>query len=107
MEIIEIEIELVGAIGGIERRGNRPARDREEGGRHLRAVRHHHRNRMVPLDAECAERAAGLFDQAQQVAARHGLAVRGANRRRRGIARAQQRRHGLEAVRRHYASVVS
>ncbi len=105
VEIAEIEIELVGAIGGVERRGRRPACHRDEGGRHLRPVRHHHRDRVALIDAERAQRAAGLLHQAQQLGPRHGLAVRRADRRRLGIARAQQVGDGLARVRAHLSPI--
>ena len=51
----QVELELFGAIGRVERRGRRARRDRDEGRGHLRSVRQHDRDAVVPADAERIE----------------------------------------------------
>ena len=51
-KIGQVELELVGAVGGIERRRGRAGGDAEEGGRHFRAVRQHDRDAVAAADPE-------------------------------------------------------
>ena len=66
VEVAHVELELVAAIGGIERRGGRSGGDAHERGRHLRAVRQHDRDAVAAPDAERVERADGFINQPAQ-----------------------------------------
>ena len=51
IEIGQIEVEFLGAIGGIERRGGGAAGDGDEGGRHFRPIGQHDGDTVVAADA--------------------------------------------------------
>ena len=56
LEVAQVELELLGAIGGVERRGGGARADADEGRRHLRPVGQHDRDPIVPPDAEAVQR---------------------------------------------------
>ena len=69
-DVGEVEVELVGAIGRVERRGGRGRGDRDEGRRHLRPVGEHDGDAVARADAERGQPGHGLARSAG--AARHG-----------------------------------
>jgi hypothetical protein len=104
VEIAEIEIELVGAIGGVERRGRSPACDRNESRRHLGPVRHDDGDRVALLNTQRPQCATGAFDQARQFATAHCLAVGGANGGGRVVTATQEVGNGLDRT--HESSMI-
>ena len=72
-EVGEVEVELVGAVGGVERRGGRAAGDRDEGRRHLRPVGQHDRHAVAAVRRQA--RPAAPRCRPSAVAARRGRAA--------------------------------
>ncbi|MGY3328057.1 hypothetical protein ACVILI_001074 [Mesorhizobium sp. USDA 4775] len=67
-DIGQVKIQLVGAIGGIERRRRGCRRHSDKGGGHLRPVRQHDRHPVAPADAERVQPLGRGCDQAAQPA---------------------------------------
>ena len=75
VEVGEVEVELLRAVAGVERRGGGGGGDAEERGGHLRAVGQDDRDWVFAAESEAVERLAGPVDlgaqsvEAQRVAA--------------------------------------
>ena len=92
-EIGEVELELLGAIGRVERRGGRGRADGEEGRGHLRSVRQHDRDAVVPADAEPVEACGRVADEAAERAIAERSAARRHDGRRLGGAAVEKIEH--------------
>ena len=68
LEVGEIEFELVGAVGRIERCRGRAGRDRHERGGHLGSVRQHQRHTVIAPDPEPVKTRHGALDVFTQAA---------------------------------------
>src|ERR1700733_13557318 len=65
-EILEVELEVVLAIGGIERRRGRGGRHAEKRRRHFGSVRQHDGDAIAAADSEFVQRPDGAIDQRPQ-----------------------------------------
>ena len=78
-EIAHVEFEFVGAIGGVERRGDGARCDRDKSGRHFRAVRQDDRDAVVAADAKTVQRRDRFRDERFQAVIGQRLGVRSGN----------------------------
>ena len=90
IEIGKIEIEFLGAIGGIERRGGGAAGNGDEGRRHFRPVGQHHGDAVAAPDAHGVEACDRALRQFAQVLVRQRGPLRRADGRRLVTARLEQ-----------------
>ena len=81
VQVRQVELELVGAVGRVERRAGHAAGAGDEAGRHLGAVVEHDRDAVVAADAQAIEPLDGGADQAAQCAVRQRRPARRRNRR--------------------------
>ena len=86
LQVVEVELELVGAVGRVERRGGGAAGDGDEGRRHLRPVRQHDRDPVAAADAERVQASHRLARERAQAAEGERGPLRRADRR--GVGRA-------------------
>ena len=89
-EILEIELELVLLIGGIERRRGRRGGHAEKRRRHFGSVRQNNRDPIAAADSEIVQRADRAFDQRAQACV--------GQRRRARARRSRPRRRGPDAM---------
>ncbi len=89
IQIRQIEIELLGPVGGIERRGGGAAGDGNKRGRHFGTVGQHYGNPIVAPYAHAIQRANAAFGEIAQALTGQGPAVGRADRRSRIAARRQ------------------
>ena len=68
LQVREVALELVGPVGGIERRRDGRGRERDEGRRHLGTVRQDEADRVAAADAAAVQRRDGPVDLAAQAA---------------------------------------
>ncbi len=76
VQIRQVELELVSAIGRVERRAGHAAGAGHEAGRHLGAVGQHDGHALVATDAQTVQAFQRGVDQAAQCAVAQGLARR-------------------------------
>ena len=75
LQVLQIELELVGLVGRVERGRAAGGGDGQEGGRHIRTIRQHDRHPIAAADAGRGECRADAFGQrAQAGAAQPGAA---------------------------------
>ena len=79
LQVGEVELELLGLVGRVERRGGAAGGDGDEAGRHLRPVRQHDRDPVAAPDADAVQRLAHLDGQPRQGGAVEPVAARGAD----------------------------
>ena len=55
LQIGQIEVEFIRAIGGVERRGGGARANRDEGSRHFRTIRQHNRHAVIAANANAIQ----------------------------------------------------